>query len=122
MSRSRHAAAIAGRHPIWTDGWALALALLAAALDGLLALVLWQQFDTFPDLIALHFNAYGEVDLIVGKNEIFKLPLIGLTVWAANAALAVVASPIDRVLARLVLGVAALVQVLFCVAAWRILG
>ena len=108
------------RRPFWTDRWAVALLVLAAALDAGLALVLWRRFDVLPELIAIHFNAFGEVDLIGGKNEIFKLPLIGAVVWAANVAIAVAAGPYDRVLARIMLGVAVLVQALFCVAAWRI--
>jgi hypothetical protein len=106
--------------PIWTDRWAVALALAAVALDVALALVLWQRYDLLPELIAIHYNAFGEVDLIGGKSEIFKLPLIGAVVWASNSAFAVVASPQDRVLARLALGAGVLVQALFCIAAWQI--
>jgi len=95
---------------------------LAVALAVTLAVALWRQFDTFPDLIGLHFNAYGEVDLIGGKNEIFKLPVIGAGIWAANLALAFVVWPYDRVLSRLLLAVSVLVQVIFAVAAWRILS
>jgi hypothetical protein len=112
----------AGRDPLWHDPWAVGLLVVALALDVALGVLLWRQFDAFPDLIGLHFNAYGEVDLIGGKNEIFKLPLIGAGIWAANAALGVAAWPYDRVLARLVLAVSVLVQVIFAVAAWRILS
>jgi hypothetical protein len=110
------------RQPVWTDRWAVGLATLAVALNGGLALALWRRFDALPDLVALHYNAFGEVDLIGGKSDIFKLPLIGTIVWATNAALAVVASPLDRVLARVALGVGVLVQVLFAGAVWRILS
>jgi hypothetical protein len=109
------------RRAAWWDPWLVALIILGAVINGLLALTLWRQFDTFPELIGLHFNAYGEVDLIGGKNEIFKLPIIGAIIWGANAALGLVAAPRDRVLARLILGVAVLVQVIFAVAAWRML-
>jgi hypothetical protein len=108
--------------PIWLDSIALGLAVFALLLDGVLALLLWRQFDSFPDLIALHFNAYGEADLIGGKNEIFKLPIIGAVIWASNAVLAWAAWRFDPVLARLLLGVSLLVQVIFAVAAWRILA
>jgi hypothetical protein len=97
------------------------LAILAIALDAALAFTLWRLFDSLPELIAIHYNAYGEVDLIAGKSEIYKLPLIGLIILASNAAMATVASPHDRVLGRIALGTAALVQLLFCIAAWRIL-
>ena len=111
----------AARH-LWLDPLAVTLALLALAIDGALAFVLWRQFELYPELIALHFNAYGEVDLIGGKNEIFKLPIIGAVVWVANVVLALAAWRFDPVLARLLLGVTVLVQVIFAVAAWRILS
>jgi hypothetical protein len=90
-------------------------------LNGAFALVLRQRFETFPELIALHFNPFGEVDLIGSRSDIFKLPLIGGLVWAANALLAVVASPLDRVLARAALGTSVFVAGLLCLGAWRIL-
>ena len=107
--------------PLWTDRWAIALALLGLLVDGAFALFLWQRFDTLPELIALHYNAFGEADLIGSKSEIYKLPLIGAVIWASNTALAIVSSPLDRVLARAALGVALFVQVLLCLGAWRIL-
>jgi uncharacterized membrane protein len=103
------------------DPLALGLIVVALTLDVVLAVILWRQYETLPELIALHFNAYGEVDLIGGKNEIFKLPIIGAVVWTANALLAFVAWPSEPVLARLMLGVSVLVQVIFAVACWRIL-
>jgi hypothetical protein len=108
--------------PIWTDWWAVGLALAALALDGALALVLWRRYDLLPDLVAIHFNAFGEVDLIGGKQDIFKLPLIGALVWAANGLVATVTGRYDRVIARIALGTAALVELLFCLAVWRILS
>lgn len=110
------------RRPLWGDRWAVGLLALGIVLDVLLAFVLWRQFDTFPELIGLHFNAYGEVDIVGGKNEIFKLPVIGALIWGANAVLALAAGTVDRLLGRLILGVSVLVQVIFAVAAWRILS
>jgi len=109
------------RRPIWTDRWAVGLALVALALDGGLGFVLWRRYDLLPELVAIHFNAFGEVDLIGGKQDIFKLPLIGALVWAANGLMATVTSPYDRVLARIAVGTAALVELLICLAVWRIL-
>jgi hypothetical protein len=112
----------ARRGQLWTDRWAILLALLGVVLNATLAVTLWRHFETLPELIAVHFNAYGEVDLIGGKSDIFKLPMFGAAIWVANTALAVVAGPHDRVLARLVLGIGVFVQVIFGVAAWRILS
>jgi len=89
--------------------------------NGAFALVLRQRFETFPELIALHFNPFGEADLIGSRGDIYKLPLIGAIVWGTNTVLAVVASPLDRVLARAALGVSIFVVMLICVGAWRIL-
>ena len=100
---------------------ALALALGGLALNGAFALVLRQRFETFPELIALHFNPFGEADLIGTRADIFKLPMIGAVIWGVNALLAVVASPLDRVLARAALGTSIFVLALICVGAWRIL-
>ena len=83
--------------------------------------MLRQRFETFPELIALHFNPFGEADLIGSRSDIYKLPLIGAIVWGANTVLAVVASPLDRVLARAALGTSIFVVALICVGAWRIL-
>jgi uncharacterized membrane protein len=110
-----------GSHPLLTDPLSVGLIVAALILDVVLAVILWRQYETLPELIALHFNAYGEVDLIGGKNEIFKLPIIGAVVWTANALLAFVAWPTEPVLARLMLGVSVLVQAIFAVACWRIL-
>jgi len=100
---------------------AVALALVGLAAVGAFALVLRQRFDTFPELIALHYNSFGEADLIGGRADIFKLPLIGAIIWGVNTLLAVVASPLDRVLARAALGTSVFVIALICVGAWRIL-
>jgi hypothetical protein len=97
------------------------LALLALLLDAALGLVLWRRYELLPELVAIHFNAFGEVDLIGSKQDIFKLPLIATLIWAANGLVATVTSPFDRVIARIAVGAAALVALLFCLAAWRIL-
>jgi hypothetical protein len=78
--------------------------------------------DTFPELVALHFSVYGEVDIIGPKSDIFRLPLIGLVVWGTNGAIAVMLPARDRVLARTILALAVGVLVLFCLAAWRIVN
>src|SRR5437660_981109 len=119
--RAVRGGAAAGRQPIWTDRWAAGLMLLALFVDGALGLVLWRRFDTLPELVAIHFNAFGEVDLIGGKQDIFKLPLIGAVIWASNGLVATVASPHDRVLARVALGAALVVELLIALAVWRIL-
>lgn len=101
-----------------------ALGLLALALAGNLALagyLKWRE-PSLPELLPMHFNAYGEVDLIGERWEVFRFPLIGLVVLCANATLAV--SPLGRrwPRPRFLMAVAVLVQGLFWIAALNITG
>jgi hypothetical protein len=100
----------------------VSLFLLAAVIDGGLGLALWRYMDTFPELVALHFSVYGDVDIIGPKADIYRLPLIGVVVWGANGAIAVMLPARDRILARTVLAFAVGVLMLFCLAAWRIVS
>ncbi len=111
-----------GYGPIWRDTWSVLLLLSAITLNAGLYAVLWQRFDSFPELIAMHFNVYGEVDSIAAKSEIYRLPIFGLIIWAGNAAIATAIVRRDRVLARTALGMALAVLVLFSLAAWRIVA
>lgn len=108
------------RRPVWTDGWCVALFLGAIALDGGLALALWRGFDSFPELVPMHFSVYGDVDIIGPKSDLYRLPLIGVVVWAVNGILALSLPERDRPLARTALGFSLGVVTLFCLAAWRI--
>ncbi|MSQ43806.1 MAG: DUF1648 domain-containing protein [Chloroflexi bacterium] len=112
----------AGSGPIWRDRWSVLLLLGAIALNAGLYAALWQRFDTFPELIAMHFNVYGEVDSIAAKSEIYRIPIFGLIIWAGNAAIATAIVRRDHVLARTALGMALAVLVLFSLAAWRIVS
>jgi uncharacterized membrane protein len=117
--RNRHGW-LGERRPIWTDRWSVALAAVAILLVAAMAVGIWRRYEQLPDLIAIHYNAYGEVDLIGDKREIYKLPIIGGIILASNLIIAAVAGAQDRVLARLTLAIAILVQALFCIATWRI--
>lgn len=119
QTRSRSARA---HRPIWTDPWAVVLFLLAILINGGLTVLLWRYFDTFPELIALHFSVYGDVDIIGSKADIYRLPLIGLAIWGVNGIIATVVSPRDRILARTVLAMTVVTTVLFCLGAWRIVA
>ena len=119
-ARPRFGRRVSVRPRIWADPWAVSLFLLAVATNGALGFALWRYIDTFPELVALHFSVYGEVDIIGPKTDIFRLPLIGVVVWGTNGAIAILLPARDRVLARTVLALAVGVMVLFCLAAWRI--
>ncbi|MAG37074.1 MAG: hypothetical protein CL878_12630 [Dehalococcoidia bacterium] len=108
--------------PLWKDPWARWLALLGLTINVALALGLLARLPQLPDLLPVHFNAFGEVDLIGAKRDILRLPVIGALVWAANVALAVQVARLDRLLARLLIGAAVLVPVLFALAAFRLIA
>lgn len=112
----------AARPAIWRDRLCVALGLAGIVCDIALALVLWARLPQLPELLPVHFNAYGEVDLIGARVEVLRLPLIGGIVWATNVALGTIVAPFDRVLARLLLAAALLAQLLIAIAALRIIA
>jgi len=122
LNRPRLARRSYGRPPIWADPWAVSLFLLAAVIDGGLGLALWRHMDSFPELVALRFSVYGDVDIIGPKADIYRLPLIGVVIWGTNGVVAVMLPARDRILARTVLAFAVGVLMLFCLAAWRIVS
>jgi|DewCreStandDraft_2_1066082.scaffolds.fasta_scaffold00347_22 hypothetical protein len=100
------------------------MALLALALAGNLALAAYLKWrePSLPELLPMHFNAYGEVDLIGERWEVFRFPVIGLVVLCANAALAVSSVGRRWPLPRFLMAVALLVHGLFWIAALNITG
>ena len=108
--------------PLWHDSWAVWLAVLGLVLDAAFASYLWNRLPFLPNLLPMHFNAMGEVDLIVAKQDVLRLPIIAAIIWGSNVVLALIVTRFDRILARLLLGTAALVQLLFGIAALRLIN
>ena len=108
--------------PLWRDPWALWLALLGLTINLVLVLGLFARLPQLPDLLPVHFNAFGEPDLIEAKHTILRLPIVGTLVWAGNLVLAIPAARLDRILARLLVGAGVLVPVLFVVTAFRLIA
>jgi uncharacterized membrane protein len=88
------------------------------ALFGYLAL----RYATLPDLLPLHFDAFGLPDRIESKNGIFALPIIGIVVWVLNAGLGMLIHPRERAATFLLTAGALLVQVLLWLAVTNIAG
>ena len=56
--------------PLWRDPWALWLALLGLTINLVLVLGLFARLPQLPDLLPVHFNAFGEPDLIEAKRTL----------------------------------------------------
>ena len=108
--------------PLLRDPWALWPALLGLAINLTLLLVLLARLPELPDLIPVHFNVFGEPDLIDDKRSILRLPVVSTLVWAGNLAVAFLADRLDRILARLLLAAGVVVAVLFVLTAFRLIA
>ena len=105
----------------WRDPLGLALAGAAAAANIALFLYLKSTFATLPLVLPLHFTASGQVDRIARKDEIFKLPYIGLIALLVNLALALSLHRHHRPASLILLSAALTVQLIFWWAALNIL-
>ena len=101
---------------------ALLVLVLSLAANAALIGYLKSRLASLPELLPLHFNAYGEVDRIGERWEIYRLPLIGLVVLTLNVTLAVLPPGRAWPRWRFLLAVALLVQGLLWLAALRITG
>ena len=105
---------------LWSDrpGWGLAVSALLVNL-GLFAYV-YLSYGSLPPLLPLHYNAAGEVDLIGGPVELFKLPAIGGVVFLADLLLAAGLHRSERFAALLLLGGCVFVEVLLFAATFNV--
>lgn len=103
---------------IWRDRTALALLILAIALNLGVFGVSATRFPAAPAQIALHFDAQGRVDRLGEKSQLFVPPVIGLLTLSASVALGLVLYRKGETLAAFMLwGGSAATQILFLVAA-----
>jgi Bacterial PH domain/Protein of unknown function (DUF1648) len=104
-----------------TDRWlAACVAASVVLLLVVLALVVF-GLPNLTDLIPLHFNASGEPSQIGPKQDLLRLPLLGLVLLCLDVGLGVWRHPLDRLLARVLwLGSVAL-QAALVVAVVRLL-
>jgi hypothetical protein len=78
----------------------------------------WSVQGGLPELMPLHFNGAGVVDLIGRPIELFKLPAIGTGILLANAIAAWVLHTAERPAAHVLLWTAVAVQLVFGSGAW----
>lgn len=103
---------------IWRDKTALALLILAIALNLALFGLSAVRFPAAPAQIALHFDASGSVDRLGEKSQLFVPPVLGLLTLAASSILGLVLYWKGETLAAFMLwGGSAATQFLFFVAA-----
>jgi hypothetical protein len=108
--------------PVWGDrlacGLIVATLLIGAAFIG----YLWAIYPTLPMFIPLHFDAIGQVDRVGPKEEILRLPTIGLLVLLINLPLGFIIHRRERLAAYMAWWGACIVQVLLWIAALIMTG
>jgi hypothetical protein len=96
---------------IWRDWTALGLAAAGAIANVGLFAYIALRFPSWPELVPLLSEA-GQVTLIGSKEELFELPVLGLTVLIANTVLGFVVHRWERLATYLLGSIALLVQIL----------
>jgi hypothetical protein len=97
--------------------------LLGAALAGLIANLalygyVWLSLRGLPELMPLHYNGVGVVDLIGRPIELFKLPAICSAILLVNGVIAWFVHRSERPAAHLLVWTALVVQIVFASGAW----
>jgi len=78
----------------------------------------WTAIPGLPELMPLHYNGVGVVDLIGRPAELLRLPEIGTVVLGANLALAFALHRAERPAAHILLWTALAVQLMVGAGAW----
>ena len=106
--------------PIWGDRVAHGFFLGSILLCAMLFAILCFRYPSLPNLLSMHYDAIGQVDRIVPRNEVIILPIIGLITWAVNAVLGAICYRRERMISYLMWSGALVVQVFFLLALWNI--
>lgn len=104
------------RLSLWRDS--LSVGLILASLVGLAGLLVYVYawVPNLPQLLPLHYNGSGSVDLIGPRIDLFKMPAIGAIVFGADLTLATILHRRERMAAWLLLTGSVLVQLMLIVA------
>jgi uncharacterized membrane protein len=94
------------------------VALVALVANLAMYAYVWSAQAGLPELMPLHYNGAGVVDLIGRPFELFKLPLIGTGVLLANALAAWVVHEAERPAAHMLVWTALVAQLMFGSGAW----
>jgi hypothetical protein len=99
--------------------WGAVAAVLANA--GLY-LYVWWIIPGLPEMLPLHYDATGTVDLIGRPSELFRLPSIGSLILAANLAIAGLAHAFERPAGHVLLWTALGVQLVLASGVWLLIA
>ena len=80
------------------------------------------RYDGLKDSLRIHFDKFGEVDQIGGKDDLMFLPFVGLLGVVANSILGALVQTKDRIPAYLLYGAGILLQVMTAIAILVILA
>jgi hypothetical protein len=78
----------------------------------------WSALATLPELMPLHYNGAGVVDLIGRPAELLRLPAIGTLLLVANAAIALTLHRAERPAAHILIWTALAAQLIIGSGAW----
>jgi hypothetical protein len=110
------------RHPFWYDRVAWVL-IAAAVLTSLCFFVyVLSVLPSAPPFLPIHFDAFGRADRIVPKEDLLRLPLIGLTVCGLNSLAGILFHSREKMLSYLFWAGAIIVQIMLLLAIQSILG
>ncbi len=107
--------------PFWRDRLAQLLLALGALANGVLLAYLLARYPTLPNILPLHFTAFGIVDRIAPKEQILRLPTIGLIIFIANALLGFALHRREPLATYLLAGTGLLAQFLITIALLHII-
>jgi len=107
--------------PFWRDRLAQLLLALGALANGALFAYLLARYPTLPRILPLHFTAFGGVDRIAPKEQILRLPTIGLVTFIANTLLGFALHRREPLATYLLAGTGLLAQFLIAIALLHII-
>ena len=77
---------------------------------------LYSQYEGISAVVPLHWDAHGDVDAVGTRRDLWRLPLIAVLVLVLNTTLATVVLLVDRFLARFLVAVTPVVQIIAFIA------
>jgi len=98
--------------PLWGDRKVHFLLALGLVINVALFAYLAWRYPSLPELLPLHFDAWGQVDFIARKSRILWLPTVALGILLVNGLLGAILHPKERLGTYILLVGALLVQVL----------
>ena len=81
-------------------------------------LYVWGALASLPELMPLHYNGAGVVDLIGHPAELLRLPAIGTLLLAGNAAIGTAIHRLERPAAHILLWTALAAQLVIGSGTW----